>query len=135
MFLQFSVSQGRVKKDFIIFAKFSAENNPFFSSTCSEMEIPLCVFDTFIKMRRWGHHPCWILRVWGWVILLYFFYMFQSVLNVCATLLGARAPLQLVCVKKTCKELRKPQRPTALHVTKREFKRYNDLRSTSQSTK
>ena len=71
MFLQFSVSQGRVKKDFIIFAKFSAENNPFFSSTCSEMEIPLCVFDTFIKMRRWGHHPCWILRVW--VILLYFF--------------------------------------------------------------
>ena len=33
------------------------------------------------------------------------------------------------------KELRKPQRPTALHVTTRVFERYNDLRSTSQSTK
>ena len=38
-------------------------------------------------------------------------------------------------LKKTSKELRKPQRPTALHVTTRVFKRYNDLRSTSQSTK
>ena len=36
---------------------------------------------------------------------------------------------------QTSKELRKPQRPTALHVTTRVFKRYNDLRSTSQSTK
>ena len=35
----------------------------------------------------------------------------------------------------TSKELRKPQRPTALHVTTCVFKRYNDLRSTSQSTK
>ena len=34
-------------------------------------------------------------------------------------------------IKKTSKELRKPQRPTALHVTTRVFKRYNDLRSTS----
>ena len=32
---------------------------------------------------------------------------------------------------KTSKELRKPQRPTALHVTTCVFKRYNDLRSTS----
>ena len=32
---------------------------------------------------------------------------------------------------KTSKELRKPQRPTALYVTTCVFKRYNDLRSTS----
>ena len=36
---------------------------------------------------------------------------------------------------RTSKEWRKPQRPTALHVTTRVFKRYNDLRYTSQFAK
>ena len=35
----------------------------------------------------------------------------------------------------TSKELQKPQRPTALHVTTCVFKRYNALKSTFQSTK
>ena len=39
------------------------------------------------------------------------------------------------CLCETIKELRKPQRPTALRVTTRVFKRFNDLSSTSQSTK
>ena len=43
-------------------------------------------------------------------------------------------PILLILLSKTSKELWKPQRPTALHVTTRVFKRYNDLRSTSQST-
>ena len=60
----------------------------------------------------------------------------QSVKNIKTLLEFLETIYQNVRIsRETSKELRKPQRPTAQHVTTRVFKRYNDLMSTSQSTK